>query len=589
MVNYDFCGWATKANIKCADGRTIMKDAFIGNDGQTVPLVWGHMHDDPLVVLGHAILENKEEGVFAYGVFNDTEAGKAAKELVRHGDVNSLSIYANKLQQNGGNVIHGVIREVSLVLAGANEGAKIVDVDLSHSDDELGYVFAAMIYNDEVIEHSDDKKEEEETMAEEAKKTEESKEEKKETTKDPKEIYDSLTDEQKELVEGLVALALNEKPEEEDKEVKHNLFDQETEETNVISHSDMMAVIADAKRYGSMKESALQHGIEDIEYLIPEAKTLNATPEFVKRDTGWVSVVMNGVHKTPFSRIKSIFADITEDDARALGYLPDHTHRDAKGNLVDAEGNPAYKKEEVFSLIKRTTTPTTIYKKQKIDRDDIVDIVDFDMIAWIKAEMRVMLDEEIARAILVSDGRSASSDDKINEQNIRPIWKDEDFYTIKHTVEVLTTDDDEKIAKQVIKGAVKGRKRYKGSGNPILFTTEDMLINMLLIEDKNERRIYNNETDLAAAMRVSRIVTVPVMEGLTRTSGVDTLELAGIIVNLNDYNLGADKGGAINMFDDFDIDYNAQKYLMETRCSGALVKPYSAIALEIKKSASLAG
>ena len=572
MERFDFSGWATRNNLKCSDGRTIRKDAFKDNNGQKVPLVWNHQHNEPFNVLGHALLENREEGVYAYCAFNDTEAGQNAKRLVEHGDVSALSIYANQLKQHGGDVIHGSIREVSLVLAGANPGA-FIDSIICHgeeSDEE------AIIYTGEDISlsHADNEEMKEEKPMEDTKKVEN-----KTDNKTVKDVFDTLTEEQKTVVYALIGQALesagatdeNDENDEEDNNMKHNVFDQdEMMQGNVLSHSDMEEIFSDAKRTGSLKESFLAHavgtyGIDAIDTLFPEPKSMNTPPEFIKRDMNWVAGVINGVHHTPFSRIKSMFANITEDEARAKGYI--------KGKL---------KKEEVFTLLKRTTTPTTIYKKQKLDRDDIIDITDFDVVAWIKSEMRMMLDEEIARAILVGDGRLTSDDDHINEANIRPIWKDDDLYTIKTkiTVGAAATDDDK--AKAVIKAAVKSRKNYKGSGNPVLYTTEDFLTNCLLLEDTQGYRLYKSEQDVATAMRVSRIVTVPVMENLTRTdSESKERTLVGIIVNLNDYNVGADKGGAVNMFDDFDIDYNQQKYLMETRCSGALIKPYSAIALEM--------
>lgn len=572
MERFDFSGWATRNNLKCSDGRTIRKDAFKDNNGQKVPLVWNHQHNEPFNVLGHALLENREEGVYAYCAFNDTEAGQNAKRLVEHGDVSALSIYANQLKQNGGDVIHGSIREVSLVLAGANPGA-FIDSVICHgeeSDEE------AIIYTGEDISlsHADNEEIKEEKTMEDTKKIENDS-----GNKTVKDVFDTLTEEQKTVVYALIGQALesagktddNDEYDEEDNDMKHNVFDQdEMMQGNVLSHSDMEEIFSDAKRTGSLKESFLAHavgtyGIDTIDTLFPEPKSMNTPPEFIKRDMDWVAGVINGVHHTPFSRIKSMFANITEDEARAKGYI--------KGKL---------KKEEVFTLLKRTTTPTTIYKKQKLDRDDIIDITDFDVVAWIKSEMRMMLDEEIARAILVGDGRLTSDDDHINEANIRPIWKDDDLYTIKTkiTVAAAATDDDK--AKAVIKAAVKSRKNYKGSGNPVLYTTEDFLTNCLLLEDTQGYRLYKSEQDVATAMRVSRIVTVPVMENLTRTdSESKERTLVGIIVNLNDYNVGADKGGAVNMFDDFDIDYNQQKYLMETRCSGALIKPYSAIALEM--------
>ena len=580
MERFDFSGWATKANLKCSDGRTIMKDAFKHNDGQTVPLVWNHQHNDPNEVLGHALLENRDEGVYAYCTFNDTESGKTAKLLVQHGDVNALSIYANQLKQKMSNVLHGNIREVSLVLAGANPGASIDSIIMhgEESDEE------AIIYTGEEISlaHASDAKDsegttkEENEMADDIKKTDGE-----ETVAD---VFNTLSEKQKTVVYAMIGQALEDAgvtdDDDEDYEdemghsegddyMKRNVFDNDEQQDDVLSHAAMETIIGDAKRFGSLKESFLAHadeyGIEQIDYLFPEAKTLNNPPEFIKRDTGWVSTVMGAVHHTPFSRIKSVFANITEDEARAKGYI--------KGNL---------KKEEVFSLLKRTTTPTTIYKKQKLDRDDVIDITDFDVVAWLKSEMRIMLDEEIARAILIGDGRLSSSDDKINESNIRPVVSDAELYTIRQKVSVAANATDDDKAKAMIKSAVKARKNYKGSGNPTFFTTEDWLTNALLLEDTQGHRLYKNDSEVAAAMRVSKIVTVPVMEGVKGPEGGD---LIGIIVNLADYNVGADKGGAVNMFDDFDIDYNQQKYLIETRCSGALIKPYSAIELELDVAA----
>lgn len=593
MENYDFSGWATRNDLKCSDGRIIRKDAFKANDGQKVPLVWNHQHSDPNEVLGHALLENRDEGVYAYCKFNDTESGQTAKLLVQHGDVNALSIYANQLKQQGPNVMHGNIRELSLVLAGANPGAFIESI-IKHGEesDEEGIIYTGE--NIELAHSGVGKPSEKEETSEELKHSEESKEETK-MAEEPKEtgnektigdIFNTLNEEQKNAVYAMIGQALEDKGDDSeggDEDMKHNVFDDDTKnQENVLSHDAMQEIISDAKRYGSMKESFLAHatdieyapssqtyGINTPDYLFPEAHNLNSPPEFIKREMGWVTKVMNGVHHSPFSRIKSMFADITEDDARAKGYI--------KGKL---------KKEEVFGLLKRTTTPTTIYKKQKMDRDDVIDITDFDVIAWLKSEMRMMLDEEIARAILVGDGRSTSSDDKINEMNIRPIWKDEDLFTIKAAVEVSSTATADQKAKAFIRACVKSRKNYKGSGTPSLFTTEDVLTDCLLLEDANGRVIYDTEEKLRTALRVKEIITVPVMEGLTRTDGEsNTLSLMGIIVNLADYNVGADKGGAINMFDDFDIDYNQQKYLIETRCSGALIKPYSAISLELKTTA----
>lgn len=582
LEKYDFSGWATKYNIKCADGRTIENDAFAHQDGMIVPLVWGHKHDDPMAVLGHALLEKRSEGMWIYGKFNDTDSGVTAKNLVEHGDVNAVSIWANELKSKGPIVQHGSIKEVSLVLAGANPGAKIQPCSVAHSDDGEDYVDEAIITHGEIglelyVEHSD--KEDEETVShEETKEEEPMTEEIKETIehaegKTVQQVIDSMTEEQRNVMYAIVGQAvedaMNEKS--EDKDMKHNLFDKETETNEeVISHEDMEAVIKDGKKYGTLKESAIAHGIDNIDYLFPDAKNLTNTPEFIKRENDWVVKFMNGVHKTPFSRIKSMFADITEADARAKGYI--------KGKR---------KIEEVFGLLKRTTTPTTIYKKQKLDRDDIIDITDFDVVAWLKVEMRGMLEEEIARAALVGDQRSPSSDDHINEQNVRPIWTDDDLFTIKKTITVSADATDDAKAKAFIRGMIKSRKEYKGSGNPILFTTEDMLTDCLLLEDNMGRVIYDTEEKLRTALRVREIVTVPVMENLTREVNGKTHFLAGIYLNLDDYNIGADKGGAVSMFDDFDIDYNAEKYLMETRCSGALTKPYSAVALEFEVAATL--
>ena len=578
MGKFDFSGWATRNDLLCGDGRTIRKNAFKDNDGQTVPLVWNHQHSNPDNVLGHALLENREDGVYAYCTFNDTEAGQNAKQLVQHGDVRSLSIYANRLKQVGGDVIHGTIRELSLVLAGANPGA-FIDTVMAHGDggDEgviAGYDENIMIYHSDESEKKEEKEEKKE-VADESKKSEEKKPEVGE--KAIEEIFNSMTEEQKTAAYALIGMALNKNEdfgEEDDKknggneEMKHNLFDSDTEPTNVLSHSDMAQIFARGKQLGSLKDAAQEfldnndlahgdYGIDQIDVLFPESKSLNTPPEFIQREMGWVQKVMNKTHHTPFSRIKSMFADITEDEARAKGYI--------KGKL---------KKEEVFSLLKRSTTPTTVYKKQKLDRDDVVDITDFDVVAWLKHEMRTMLDEEIARAILVGDGRLASSDDKINESNIRPILNDADLFVIRWGVSA-GKDSDEK-AKNFIKACIKARKNYKGSGNPDLYTTEDMLTDMLLLEDSIGHKLYKTEAELATALRVNEIITVPVMENI---KDKDSKDVYGIIVNLADYNVGADKGGAVNMFDDFDIDYNQQKYLIETRCSGALVKPFSAIVL----------
>ena len=584
--NYDFSGWATRNDLLCSDGRVIRKNAFRHCDGETVPLVWNHDHSDPNRVLGHALLENRDEGVYAYCSFNDTENGRNAKEMVQHGDLRSLSIYANKLKQTGKDVIHGCIRELSLVLAGANPGAYI-DFVMAHGEEGEDGLIANYDECYQIINHSDDINHSEEST--ETKKEEQPMANTANNEKTIKEIYDEMTDEQKTVVHVLVGMAKEGDDEDEDEEMNHsdeggyfmkrNVFDQEEPQMNYLSHADEEAIIAGAKRYGSLKESFLAHagdveyaeetqsyGINGTDFLFPEARNLNNPPEFIKRDTGWVSKVMTGVHHTPFSRIKSMFADITEDEARAKGYI--------KGKL---------KKEEVFSLLKRTTTPTTIYKKQKMDRDDVVDITDFDVIAWLKSEMRMMLDEEIARAVLIGDGRLPSDDDHINETNIRPILKDEDLFTIKANITVAATATDNEKGKAIIRGIIKSRKNYKGSGEPTFFTTEDVLTDLLLIEDVNGRIIYDSLDKLKSVLRVKDIVTVPVMEGLKDANGNDVV---GVIVNLKDYNVGADKGGAVNLFDDFDIDYNAMKYLIETRCSGALIKPYSAIAVSIKTEAA---
>ena len=628
---YDFSGWATKANLLCSDGRTILKNAFAHHDGQTVPLVWNHAHNRPEEVLGHALLEARDEGVYAYCSFNDTESGQTAKLLVQHGDVNQLSIWANQLKQQGGNVIHGMIREVSLVLAGANPGA-FIDTVMAHGDDscEEGSIYTGLDFEYVApLSHADNSKKEDEEVAEETKKTEENSEEtvddvlktlnekqikavyalvgqaiedtkkssnKKsedevkhstdESTSEEKsedseseetaeDVLKTLNEKQMDVVYALVGQALDskEKAGEENEggnnEMKQNVFDQATNPQEVLSHSEMQEIFAEAKRGGSLKEAVLAHGIEDIDILFPDAKALNSDPEFIKRPDDWVAKVLGGVHHTPFARVKTVFADITADAARAKGYH--------KGNL---------KIEEVFKLLKRTTNPTTVYKKQKLDRDDILDI-DFNVIPWMKREMRMMLDEELARAYLVGDGRNPVDDatDKIDEECIRPIWKMEDLFTVKVAVTTEASATEEDKAKAFIKAVKKSRKNYRGSGNPSMYMSEDMLTDCLLIEDTNGRVIYDTVEKLAAALRVKEIIPVPVMEGLTRTTdGGDTFELAGIYVNLADYSVGTNKGGEVTMFSDFDIDYNAEKYLMETRCSGTLVKPYSAVAIEFKKA-----
>lgn len=580
--NYDFSGWATRNDIECSDGRTIRRNAFKEQNGETVPLVWNHQHNDASNVLGHAMLENRDEGVYAYCSLNDTPEGRRAKEQILHGDINKLSIYANKLKQKQGSVFHGVIREVSLVLSGANPGAYIDNV-LMHGercDDD------AVIYNDEVIDieplkHSADSEDEEPEVDNTAKPNKEEKNKMAENNnslnpegKTVQEVYDSMTDLQKEAVKMLIGAAVQQAKNEKandggDENMKHNCFDSEYgyDEVNVLSHSDIVEIFEDAKRNGSLRESVLAHtddyGIDNIDYLFPDAQNFTNAPEFIKRPDGWVQKVMSAFHKTPMSRVKTIFADITEDDARAKGYF--------KGNR---------KKDEVFTLLKRKTEPTMIYKKQKLDRQDIIDIKDFDVVAWLKLEMRGLLEEEIARAALVGDGRSSASDDKIDELNIRPIWTDDDLFSIKAPVSVAANATADVKAKQFIRTAIKARKDYRGSGNPTLYCTEELLTDMLLIEDNMGRVIYDTEEKLRTALRVREIVTVPVMEGLARRVGNATKNLMGIIVNLDDYNIGTDKGGEISMFEDFDIDFNQNKYLIETRCSGALVKPFSAIVLE---------
>ena len=576
-VEFDFSGWATKNGLKCSDGRVIMHDAFKDNDGQTVPLVWNHQHDNSSNVLGHALLENRDEGVYAYCSFNDSEAGQNAKLLVKHGDVNALSIYANQLKQRGSEVIHGAIREVSLVLAGANPGALIDNLYFAHSEEVIDD--EAIIYTGEnlVLSHSDMKKEEPEEK-EESKKDEEEKSEDEpekdeesdksdDSGKSVKEVFDSLNEEQKTVVYALMAEIMNDSAKEDseggNEDMKHNVFDNEQQDA-VLMHNAMNEIIKDAKTKGSLKESFLAHadqyGIKDIEWLFPDAKNVveGGGPSFIKRNPDeWVSVVMNGVHHTPFSRIKMMFADLREDDARAKGYAQ-------KGKL---------KKEEVFGLIKRTVEPTTIYKKQKLDRDDIIDITDFDVVSWLKGEMRMMLDEEIARAILFGDGRTAMSEDKIKETNIIPACSDAALYTIKETLPSSYT------AKDVIKAAVKGQNNYEGSGNTTMFVANTTVTDMLLLEDGMQHRMYKDVNELALACSVNRIVKVP--------ASIIPKGVVALIVDLKDYNVGADKGGSINMFDDFDIDYNQQKYLIETRCSGALYRPFSSVV--IKEADAAAG
>lgn len=602
-MKYDFSGYATRNNIKCSDGRVIMRDAFKDNDHKKVPLVWQHDHMSPDNVLGHAMLENREDGVYAYGCFNDTPSGLNAKELVKNGDVRALSIYANKLKQDGANVIHGAIREVSLVLAGANPGAYI-DTVMVHSDGDEETEDAEICFNlnsNPVIYHSDEVDDKKANVDDESdgvishtdKSDEKEKDMANNTGSDDKtvqDVIDSMTDEQKNVLYTLVGMAADGSLDDEgDDDMKHNAFE---DEDDYMAHSiDFDEIFRDAKRCGSLRDAVIQHDLEDVSYadylehgnatygidkidtLFPDFKSLNTPPALVSRNMDWVKVVMNSVSHTPFSRIKSVFANITADEARARGYT--------KGKK---------KLEEVFTLLKRTTTPQTIYKKQKFDRDDVIDITEFDVVAWVKGEMRLMLDEEIARAILIGDGRSDSSDDRIFPTNIRPVWQDDTFYTIRAQVDTKGMATEEAKTEAIIKAIIRARKNYKGSGNPVFYTTEDTLTDMLLLENQIGDVKYKTKDELANRLRVSDIVTVEVMEGQTRKgdtskgdaadSATKDLHLVGLIVNLKDYNVGADKGGAVSMFDDFDIDYNQQKYLIETRCSGALIKPYAAISVE---------
>lgn len=583
--DYDFSGYATKANTKCYDGLTIAPNAFKGDNGKKVPVVWNHDHSGPEYVLGHALLQNRKDGVYAYVKLNDTPSGKTALEAVRCGDIDAMSIFANGLKKAGQTVMHGVIRELSLVLAGCNPGA-LIDEIVAHGADNDGEGGEAFIYTDGglSLKHGldpDDNplNEEDDEMAKEGGKTLE-------------EVVDTMNDEQKEALYALVGMAKDgldedddpkeddydedDDPEEDDyddeedyddydeeDDMKHNVFDNDPEQ-GVLRHSmdEINAAIADGKSCGSMKDAFIAHGIEDVEWLFPEDHLLDTPPRIIDRDQSWVSKVMSGVHHIPFSRVKSMAADLTEEDARAKGYI--------KGN---------FKKEQVFSLLKRSTTPTTVYKKQKMDRDDVADITGFDVIAWLKQEMRVKLNEELARAYLIGDGRLSSSDDKINEGNIRPIYNDDDLFTIKVQVETAAGDDTATKLDKMMTAVLKARKNYKGTGNPTFYTTEDTLTDLLLLKDKIGHRLYKNDAEAAQALRVKEIVTVPQMENM---KGVNGGEFVGLIVNLADYTVGADKGGAVNMFDDFDIDYNQQKYLIETRCSGAMTTPFGAMAIEYK-------
>lgn len=574
---YDFSGYATKTDLLCSDGRTICPGSFDHQDGARVPLVWHHLRDDIENVLGHADLEKRDDGIYAYCKFNDTPKGQIAKTAVEHGDLTNLSIYANKLKQKGNAVVHGMIREVSLVMAGANPGAFIDNLAVEHSDGSTQTLIdEGVIYNDddtmihnEPIEHGENQNDVEHADTDDG-------------GKDMKAIFNSMTEDQKDLMYAVIAHITGDDGEEDDDEdaehsdssdndneggnniMKKNVFEDQDNKNDSLSHEDVMIAVEDAKRNGSMKHSFIEHGITDIEFLFPDPKLVRNTPDMIMRDQEWVAKVWGGAHKSPFSRIKSMAANLTEAEARAKGYI--------KGKK---------KLEEQFGLLKRTTTPQTVYKKQALDRDDIIDITDFNVVAWLKQEMRLMLNEELARAVLVGDGRPSSSDDKINPLNIRPIYLDDDLYSIHYEVEFATNADNTDKTNSIIDAANYARIDYKGSGSPTLYTTSRTLTTMLLAKDKIGRRLYNSVSELASALRVRDIVEVPVMENMTRTDDdSNKFELIGIIVNMNDYTVGADKGGAISFFDDFDIDFNKEKYLIETRCSGALTLPYSAIVLE---------
>lgn len=576
---FDFKGWVTRHDVKCSDGRTIKESAFKDMDKKKVPLVYMHNHTDMENVLGHAILEHRKEGVYGYGKFNDSAAGIAAKAAIKNGDLTSLSIWANKLKESNGDVIHGIIREVSLVLAGANPGAYIENV-LVHSEDG-DKVDGIKVFNGSDIElvHSEDDPADPKNPAD-----PENPANLQHEDKTVEEVWKTLNPQQELMVQALIGAALEEaeelktqieqyKKKEEENNMKHNLFfnkkgeDGKPTEQEFLSHDEFSQVLADARKDGSVRDAFIAHGITDIDVLLPEVQSLNRTPELIARDQDWVSKVMAGVSKSPFARVKSTAANITADAARAKGYI--------KGNQ---------KVEEVISALKRTTTPTTVYKFQKMDRDDVIDITDFDVIVFLKAEMRTMLNEELARAFLIGDGRLSSDDDKINPQNIRPIYGDDPVYTVSRVLTPSAGATAAAKAKLLIQDIVRARKLYKGSGNPSFYTTEDQLVEMLLLEDTNGRVIYDSVDKLHTALRVKEIVTVPVMEGINRVVGADQFDLVGILVNLTDYNVGADKGGAINFFEDFDLNFNKHEYLIETRCSGALKKPYSAIVFESKGS-----
>lgn len=591
MVNFDYdcSGWATKANVRCYDGLVIAQDAFKECSGKVVPMVYNHDHSNVDNVIGHCLLENRPGGVYCYAKFNDTDTGKTARQCVESGDLSAFSIFANGLKKVGSTVKHGFIREVSLVLAGCNPGA-LIDEVVKHSADEDYEGGEAFIYNEdglslthgmdpegnplEDLTHSADSGDavtDDKATQEEAKMADEKNE-----GKTLEQVYNSMTDEQKECCHALVGLALEEQEGgdnddgEEDDTVKQNVFDKDTNAT-VLKHSieEINNVVKTAKSHGTMKAAfedagmdsdELAHSIDNIDWLFPEDHLLDTTPRIIDKPDDWVSVVMGAVHHIPFSRFKSMFADLTEEDASAKGYF--------KGN---------FKKEEVFGLLRRSTSPTTVYKKQKLDRDDVIDITSFDVVAWLKQEMRLKLNRELALAYLLGDGRLAASEDKIDENCIRPVFNDSDLFTIKVQCKTtgLTTVEDK--YKALIKQILRSRKEYRGSGTPTLFTTEDALTEMLLLEDGIGHPLYADEAALARKLRVKNIVTIPEMEGRKGAKGGD---LVCLIVNLADYTVGADKGGAVSMFDDFDIDFNAQKYLIETRCSGALTTPFSAMAVE---------
>ena len=588
--DYDFSGWATKANVKCFDGLTIAPNAFKDCDGKVVPVVWNHDHSAPESVLGHALLQNRKEGVYAYVKLNDTSSGQTAKACVDNGDIDAMSIYANGIQKAGRTVMHGMIKELSLVIAGCNPGALIDEVVKHSADGTETDSSEAYIYTDSglSLKHGldpDDNPLEDETLPHSDDSSETDKEKKGESKmadaneKTVKEVFDTLTEEQKNVVYAIIGSALDEgkggesddKGDGEEENTMHHCFENDNGGT-VLKHSldDINGIIATASKHGTLRDAFLDagitgdelaHSIENMDYLFPDDHNLDTVPRIVDRDQTWVDKVMNGVHHVPFARVKVMFADLTEDEARAKGYI--------KGN---------YKKEQVFKLLKRSTTPTTVYKKQRFDRDDIVDMSTMDVVGFVKKEQRGKLNEELGMAFLIGDGRDDASDDKINELNIRPIFNDDDFYTIKVVVQPGTNANEDAKAKATIKSIIKARKEYKGSGSPTFYTTDDVLTDMLLLEDGIGHPLYADEAALARKLRVKEIVTVPRMEGRKGAKGGDLL---GIVVNLADYTVGADKGGEVNMFDDFNIDYNQLIYLIETRCSGAMTTPYGAMAIEM--------